>query len=330
VGKIWAVFFAVNMLAMAGLCFAAPAMGLWMPEGVSTHAASVDFLFDVILWITGFFFFLTEAILVGFLWRYGGEMKQSGAPTMPGFLKPIGGLIDTPRKIEMAWTIVPAGILLYIAFAQVGTWANVKYQSRKAQLIGDKAAIQIEVSARQFEWRMRYPSAERVRAWLKDPKDPEAKKDMDTFARYRQADDVHLVNELHIFGEPTGAKFEGNPAMVLLSTRDVIHSFNLPHFRVKQDALPGKIIPVWFTPTKSNVVAGKDASGRTVWFDGNGRDDKGQPYDKSLVWELACAELCGWGHWRMIGRVYVHPNQEDFLTWLEQAGKSEQGKTAGK
>lgn len=319
-GKPWALFFAVNMLAMAGLCFAAPALGWWMPEGVSTHAASVDFLFNVILWITAFFFFLTEALLVAFIWKYGSGARQAGAPTMPAFLKPIGGLIDNPHKIELAWTIVPAAILLYIAFAQVGTWANVKYQSRRANLVGDKTAIQIEVSARQFEWRMRYPSVERVREWLKNR--DAAKRDMDSFGKYPQADDVHAVNELHVWKD--------NPVMVHLGTRDVLHSFNLPHFRVKQDSLPGKVIPVWFTPTRSNVARGKGPAGDIVWLDGGGRESDGQPVDKSRVWDIACAELCGWGHWRMIGRVFVHDTAEDFLAWLEQSGKSEHGKTAAK
>ena len=330
---MWALFFAVNMIAMAALSFAAPAMGLWMPEGVSTHAGSVDFLFNVILWITTFFFFLTEAILIAFLWKYGGESKPEGAPTVPAFLKPIGGLIDTPHKIEMAWTIVPAAILLYIAFAQVGTWASVKYQSRMKELIGEKSPLIVDLSARQFEWRFRYPSAERLRGWLKDP-DGE-KKDRDSFGKYPHADDVHVVNELHIFGDTVKEKsgdqeserFEGNPVMVLLSTRDVLHSFNLPHFRVKQDALPGKIIPVWFTPTKSNTQRVKGAA---IWHDGLGRDEEGQPKDRTRVWDIPCAELCGWGHWRMVGRVYVHPTQEDFLAWLEHAGTSEHSKTVAK
>src|SRR5262245_65979478 len=187
------------MIAMAGLCFAAPAMGLWMPDGVSTHAAAVDFLFYVILWITTFFFFLTEAILVIFLWKYGCGCKEAPATGVPTFLKPIGGLIDTPHKIEMAWTIVPAAILLYIAFAQVGTWASVKYQSRMKELVVEKAPLTVELNARQFEWRFRYPSAERLRGWLKSPEAEKA--DRDSFGKYPHADDVHMVNELHIFGE---------------------------------------------------------------------------------------------------------------------------------
>ncbi len=309
------------MVAMAALCFLAPAMGWWMPPGVSTHAASVDFLFNVILWITAFFFFLTEALLVAFMWKYGSGEKPANGPGpsaqgFPPYLKPIAGLIDTQHKVELAWTIVPAAILLYIAFAQVGTWANVKYQSRMKELVGEATPIQVELSARQFEWRFRYPSVERARSWLKDREG--SKSDSNSFARIPQFDDIHTVNELHVW--------QDNPVVIHLSTRDVLHSFNLPHFRVKQDAVPGKVIPVWFTPTKANVVKMKDSSGQIAWYDGNGRDEEGQPRDKSLVWDIPCAELCGWGHWRMVGRIYVHPTQEDFLAWLEQAGKEEHGR----
>jgi cytochrome c oxidase subunit 2 len=342
---MWALFFAVNMLAMAALCFAAPAMGWWMPTGLSTHAKDVESLFNVILIITTFFFFLTEALLIVFMWKYDSTAKEAlrartlaqastpgeasvATPGPPVFLRPLTRMFDTQHKVELAWTIVPAAILLYIAFAQVGAWARIKYQSRIAQLVGDKTPVQIDVSARQFEWRMRYPSAERMREWLTVQKDKDASaeqeanidKDMKSFARFPQADDVHVVNELHVW--------QDNPALIHLSTLDVLHSFNLPHFRVKQDALPGKVIPVWFTPTLANVVQAKDSSGQPIWYDAGGRDDKGRPLDQQLIWDIPCAELCGWGHFRMIGRVYVHPSEEDFLSWLTQAGKSEYGRVA--
>ena len=71
--KFWGIVFAVVMAA-CGLSFVvAPLMGWWLPEGVSTHSRQVDDLFYVILYITGFFFFLTEAILVAFLFLYSGE-----------------------------------------------------------------------------------------------------------------------------------------------------------------------------------------------------------------------------------------------------------------
>jgi cytochrome c oxidase subunit 2 len=336
---MWALFFAVNMAACAALCFAAPAMGWWLPAGLSTHAADVDFLFYVILWITTFFFFLTEALLVVFMWKYDAGTREAerarsaaeastpgeaaaATPGPPGFLQPLTRMLDTQHKVEIAWTIIPAAILLYIAFAQIGAWMRIKYQSRLAELVGEATPVQIEVSARQFEWRMRYPNAPRMREWLdnRTAKNADIDTDMKSFSSDKHADDVHLVNELHTW--------KNNPTLIHLSTRDVLHSFNLPHFRVKQDALPGKVIPVWFTPMASNTKRGTDASGQVIWYDGNGRDDKGHPVDKQLIWDIPCAELCGWGHWRMVGRIYVHPDREDFLAWLEHAGKSEYSRVA--
>jgi len=78
VGKWWSVLFGVVMAACLGLFVAAPFVGWWLPEGVSTHAFRVDRLFYIILFITGFFFVLTESLLVIFMWLYAGTPK--GAP----------------------------------------------------------------------------------------------------------------------------------------------------------------------------------------------------------------------------------------------------------
>ena len=209
-------------------------------------------------------------------------------------------------------TFVPSVILLYIAFAQVNTWANVKYQARmRSQETPDAAnALQIGVSARQFEWRMRYPSVERFGKWLKDKN--ANKPDFESFGKIPQADDVYVVNELHIW--------QDHQVMVHLSTRDVIHSFNLPNFRVKQDALPGKTIPVWFKtlpPAKIKTVNCRWDADKKRYVDGI-NPDTGKD-DPTFIYDLPCAELCGWGHYRMIGRVYIHENQNDFTKWLIRA-----------
>jgi cytochrome c oxidase subunit 2 len=70
-----------------------------------------------------------------------------------------------------------------------------------------------------------------------------------------------------------------------LRSKDVIHSFFLPEFRVKQDAVPGMTSRIWFDATRT----------------GN--------------WEIACAELCGLGHYRMRGSVTVE-TPEEFDKWL--------------
>jgi len=66
----------------------------------------------------------------------------------------------------------------------------------------------------------------------------------------------------------------------------VLHSFFLPNFRIKQDAVPGMKIPVWFKAKE------------TGQFD------------------IVCAELCGWGHYKMKGRVTIE-SREDFDRWLD-------------
>jgi cytochrome c oxidase subunit 2 len=313
-------------MALCGLLFLLPpfvAMPFWgwLPEGVSTHSGDVDFLFYVILYITGFFFFLTEGILIAFMYVYSGSPgpKPARATGVPAALKPVEGLVGDPHKVEMLWTIVPAGILLYIAFAQIGTWADVKYQKNMPEFgkkAGDKTFVplQLDVSARQFEWRVRYPSHERFSRWDRwrtgykgEAKDFESdKKDFESFAKVPQFDDVHLVNEVHTWKD--------EPTVVYLTTRDVIHSFNIPLMRVKQDALPGKVIPVWFVPNKANFTwDDKTGAPECLQKTDTGRDDP------ALLWDIPCAELCGWGHYRMIGRIYVYPSEKEFSKWLEKA-----------
>jgi cytochrome c oxidase subunit II len=310
--KCWSVLFGV---VMAG-CFVgfaiSPWMNWWMPEGVSSHAHQVDFLFGIILWITAFFFVLTEALLVYFMWKYAatadGKPVVSATADYPGFMKPLTNLLYNQHRVEMAWTLLPSVILLYIAFAQVETWANIKYESRKSHTEGTTASLQIGVSARQFEWRMRYPGSKRFDNWLRNKADSQA--DFDSFGKVPQADDVYTVNEMHLW--------QGHQVVVHLTTRDVIHSLNLPNFRVKQDALPGKMIPVWFKTRKPEEYK----SFNTKWDESKQRYVDGiSPItgkeEHEFIYDIPCAELCGWGHYRMIGRVYVHENEADFKKWLK-------------
>jgi cytochrome c oxidase subunit II len=309
--KWWSFLFGTVMAACGALFVVAPLAGWWLPTPRSSHGQDIDDLFYLILAITGFFFILTEALLVVFMYRYAArEPGQVLAPS-PLFkvFEPLTRLFNTAHKIEMAWSIIPSVILLYLAFAQVSTWAEVKYKSRLADALAKEnplVPVQVGVSARQFEWRMRYPSPKTWKSWKADGESAKKWTSKPFF------DDVHIVNELHLI--------KGRQLVVHLTTKDVIHSFNSPHMRVKQDALPGKTIMVWFKPLDSNVTKVKDAQGNYVWLDGGGRDpDTGKPRDLGLVWEIPCAELCGWGHYRMIGKLFVHDTEQDFLDWLEVA-----------
>ena len=302
-GKFWSLLFGIMMVACVGLFVVAPYANWWMAEPNSLHASRVDNLFYIILAVTGFFFILTEGIMVAFMWAYRGnpDLKAGNIykGELPGFIRPLANVFNTPHKIEIAWTLVPAAILLYLAVAQISTWADIKYLSRMEKQIKEgETPIVCDVSARQFEWRVRYPNTARLKE-MQTIKANAGKRDWERFSPHY--DDVHVVNEVHAV--------KNKPMLVHLSTRDVIHSFNLPHMRVKQDALPGKMIPVWFTPINANV-------------DKDGKELPGK------IWELPCAELCGWGHVRMVGRLYVHETVEDYQAWLAGVEKQQRNGTA--
>jgi cytochrome c oxidase subunit 2 len=85
------------------------------------------------------------------------------------------------------------------------------------------------------------------------------------------------INELHV---PVGQAVK-----LIIGSEDVIHSFYIPEFRVKMDAVPGRSTMLWFEATKAGE------------------------------YHLFCAEYCGMSHSRMIGRIVVM-EPPDFQTWL--------------
>jgi cytochrome c oxidase subunit 2 len=218
--------------------------GWWLPPIVSSYGANVDFLFNLILWMVAFFFVLTEGILVYCVFVYGKKRHDKATFTHGN------------HKLEMVWTIIPAGLLLVIAFWQMNTWAEIKFQGNLPQ----QAPI-AEVYASQFDWRFRYPGED---------------------GKFGTMDDIENPFE---FVVPANEK-----VLFLLRSRDVIHSFFVPLFRLKQDAVPGMSIPVWFEAMK----------------EGN--------------YDLVCAELCGWGHYKMAGRIKV-VSRPAYDEWMKKMKK---------
>jgi cytochrome c oxidase subunit 2 len=264
-----------------------PGVGWGLPKNVSSYGGSVDLLFHVILFVTGFFFILTEAILVYFMYAFAGRVDPPTHPKpvesgpQPGTFfrkisKPLTPWIPDEHRLEMVWTIIPGVILFVLAVVQIQTWLWIK--DRNWMPKPGELPLQIEVSARQFEWRVRYPSPERLESWESNPdlaKDfrPQRYLDKNTNTWIdnagSQEDDVHVVNEIHVWAKTPE---RGARVLVHLTTRDVIHSFYLPNLRLKQDALPGKVIPVWFEATEPNTKKmRRPGNGRTA---GNSRKRK--------------------------------------------------------
>ncbi len=279
-GKGWSILFGLVFLGCLGSFIAAPFIsGWWLPKNIASFGGEVDYLFYVILGFTGFFFVLTEVILVYTMWRFAYVPGRKSEYTHGN------------HRLEMMWTLVPAAILLFIAFAQIRTWEVIKYWATMPGASGateTKGLVIAQVTARQWEWRIRLPA---------EPLPPGTYRD---WAEYPQSDDVHLVNELHTYLNAD--------TKIYLKTQDVIHSFFLPNLRLKQDALPGKTIPMWFKATQANMV--KQGS---EWY----HDEKLNFAEGEPTFEIACAELCGSRHYAMRGRLCVHPSREDYEAWLK-------------
>ena len=158
--------------------------------------------------------------------------------------------IQGSTKAEIIWTSIPAVGVVFLGLMSQPLWSRIKAQ------VPD-GAIVYDVTGKQFEWHIRYPG-------------PDGRIDTD--------DDFQKRNELRLI--------VGRDYVVRLHSEDVIHSFFIPQFRVKQDAVPGLAHnQAWFRPT----VAGE--------------------------YEIACAELCGLGHYRMRGFLTIE-SPEAFSAWL--------------
>ena len=155
--------------------------------------------------------------------------------------------------LEIVWTVIPAILLAVLALMSRTTWAEIKWRQPPSDFT-------VNVTAKQFNWEIGYPGPD---------------------GKLGTADDVVLDNDLHVPVDKT--------VRVVLRSKDVIHSFFVPNFRLKQDAVPGREIPVWFKATQA------------------GR------------YELPCAELCGFGHSGMKGWVFVHP-QAEYDAWATEHG----------
>jgi cytochrome c oxidase subunit 2 len=205
--------------------------------------------------VTGFFFFLTEGLLVYFILKYRA--------------RPGGKAVHThgSHGLELAWTFIPGLILFCLAVFQMGAWGEIKF---KSEFPAEEDSVVVQVFAKQFEWYFRYAGAD---------------------GKFGTTDDVTKLGEMHV---PVDRN-----VIVKLRTRDVLHSFWLENVRLKQDLLPGQIIPQWFRITEEGLGPGRTPA----------------------KYEIKCAELCGNNHTTMRA-VLVVETQEDFDAWLRKQAEA--------
>jgi len=235
---------------------------LGLPVEASQHAAQVDT-------ITVLVHLLMLALLVG----WGAFFVFTLARFRRG-RNPKADYHGVKSRAS-TWTevgVVVAELILLVAFS-IPAWAT-----RVRDLPADNEAVVVRVVAEQFSWNFHYPGPDgafgRTDVSLVAADNPLGLDRTDRAA----VDDIATINEMAV---PIG-----RPVVVQLSSKDVIHSFGVPAMRVKQDAIPGMMIPVWFTPSRIGD------------------------------YEVACSQLCGLGHYRMRAALRV-VNDADYQAWLK-------------
>lgn len=370
----WSLFYLTIPVIGVVIFAIAPWIGWDLPENVSTFGRQIDILYYGILWLTGIVFIITQAFLIYIIFRFGHSRRGTQRAHYS----------HGSRTLEVLWTVIPSAVLLFIALFQMPTYVAIRFPSSKPDI-----PPTARVWARQFEWRIVYPG-------------PDGQ--LDT------PDDIHVPNELHIV--------QDRRVLVDLRSMDVLHSFFLPNLRIKQDAVPGLAIPVWFDALKSTrqfqskrtvlepedfrdlgglalklrdensaiashlrgLWTADDRQMRELLREYDGERQPAAPLRTGIIaflnrvvagpnlydaarfegiklsadtqanlaanptgafvnllnrqllhdafpnemkenrhqYDLVCAELCGWGHYKMKGRLTVHETQAELDQWLAE------------
>lgn len=305
-----------------------------LPTNYSTQGIEIDAMLIWVHWLMAILFVGWGAFFIVALVRFRAAKNPKGDY--------VGMRSHFSRYAEAGVAVLEVVLLLWFAFPA--------WNSRVKGIPLESQAVVVRVVGEQFAWNVHYPGADGVFGKTDvelvdtesnpiglDRSDPAAK------------DDITTINQLHI---PVN-----NSIIVHLSSKDVIHSFNLPGFRVKQDVIPGMTIPTWFEPIKTTLeLTGHlaqthdlDLSADTLAFDlitavsnkiysrtisyGDGDSfQAGAEVSVSDLFtlksagvkeiavqpktEIACAQLCGLGHYRMKGFLTVD-TAEGYREWLD-------------
>jgi cytochrome c oxidase subunit II len=217
---------------------------------------------------------LTFAFFVTNIFLFVFPFKYQYSPDRKAYFYPEN------HKIEVIWTVIPAIVMAILVFYGWKEWSAITQQAPSGSEV-------IEVMGKQFAWQVRYPGADK-KLGSYNFRLIDATNEFGINFKDSASYDDFVPRELHV---P-----KGKPVLLDIRARDVLHSVYMPHFRLKMDAVPGMPTHFWFTPTKTTQQM---------------RDELGKP---DFNYELACAEICGNGHYAMRFIVVVD-EPEDYQKW---------------
>ena len=263
------MWFVALMFLLVGMGIGVYGSRRWMPPLASKHGAGIDAMLSYLMTTTGTALVVAFAILAWLIWSGGRRARVSSRLTTRRTE------VVVPLLLGMAMAVIAEGGVVAIGLP---VWQEYFDAPRSAE------TMEIDVVAQQFFWNVRYPGPDgafgRTLPNLVDEvTNPLGVDPADTNGK----DDIYLVNQFIV---PVD-----RPVRIRLHSKDMIHSFFLPHFRVKQDVIPGMTPEITFVPTREGT------------------------------YELACAELCGLGHYRMQGSFRVVPQAEFERLLKEEAAQ---------
>ncbi|MFN4056988.1 MAG: cytochrome c oxidase subunit II [Roseinatronobacter sp.] len=239
-----------------------PVIGAPRPDGIALQPAStalmreVVFLDSLLLWIITPITIFVTGLLAYVIFFHNKRANP----------EPAKFTHNTP--IEIAWTVVPAVILLGIA---VFTFPALRHQQ-----VMPEADVTIKVTGYQWYWGYEY-----VDHGVEFSQFMLAREEL---ADHGYTDDLYLLATDTAMVVPIGKN-----VVLQITAADVIHSWTIPAFGVKQDAVPGRLAQLWFNAEAEGVYFGQ------------------------------CSELCGISHAYMPITVKV-VSEEEYLAWLERQG----------
>lgn len=284
VGTIWSAWAYKNDM-----------LGYGPLTSASAHGFELDHIFNVTLFFTGIVFVLTHILLFWYSYKY----RRTGNDRKALFFAH-----DT--KLELIWTVVPAVVMTYLVANGLIAWNNIF-----PTLTSEDKYLEIEATGYQFAWDIRYPGADGKLGnkdfRLIDPANNSLGVDWKDEA---SVDDIILGGSDKIYLP------KDSTIKVRITAKDVLHNFYLPHFRVKMDAVPGLPTSFIFTPVKTTKEFRQQLSEYPEWqVPADPADPTGPKRWETFEYELACAELCGKGHYSM-RRVIEVVDREEFDIWL--------------
>jgi cytochrome c oxidase subunit II len=239
---------------------------LGLPVQASTHAGEIDHMISLVHWLMFILFVGWGIFFVYVLFRFRKSANPRASYT--------GAKGKLSKGIEVGIVVIEMVLLIFYA---IPAWAK-----RVSAFPSENEAVVVRVIGEQFAWNIHYHGPDgrfgRTRPELVTADNPIGLDRSDPDAK----DDVTTINQLNL---PVD-----RPVLVHLMSKDVIHSFGLYEMRVKQDAIPGMSMPVWFIPNRVGE------------------------------YEITCSQLCGLGHFRMRGYVNIQ-SQADFTKWFDDQEK---------